>query len=183
MKRVSAILVSLILALPAPGWAICRSYSANYTDGAFTYTYICESSFEAPRYIVVRNITESADVQVLEFAPREVGLICERYETQVSAHADCRQTRPLLGTTFQSQLGKFSIVPLDSDLGARFEAGAAFRHPESAGEAWMLGCAVERNERGDVTLWLGNDMHAMGECLIRLELDFANHPELLLRGQ
>ena len=172
-----------LLFLCAPGLveATCRNYEAQQTGGEFSFTYVCESSFGAPAYTIVRNITEGSDLQVLEFAPREVGLICERYETPSFERADCRQREPLAGNVFEGRLGPFVVSELGPSFSDQFEAEYIFRYPASPQQVGGDGCAVALRPSGAVDLWISDDLHALSECLIRLELDLINHPGLLLR--
>jgi len=171
--------------LPTSVEAGCREYMFETSESSFSYTYVCTSSFDNPSYVVVRNFTERDDLQVLEFAPREIGLICERYNGEVELRGGCRSLRSLFSYEVENRIGRFRVSELNTV--ARLEIEGILNHtdllfsfPTSVDFIKDESCAVAVTKSGDVNLWVASDLLSMSECLIYLEKGLAEHPRLLL---
>ena len=179
------LVTGILLLTPGVVYAGCREYSFESAAGSFSYTYICTSAFDTPRYTIIRNFTEADDLQVFEFAPREIGLICERYSSNVGMRGDCRMRKPVIGAVFETRIGSFRVHALDESGELAFSRslanGPLVAYPDNTELMKGASCAVTAGAGGNVDIWLGLDPLALSECLIHLEKGLSKHPGFFYR--
>ena len=161
------------LALPFSAQAYCRSY---IEDGSrLRYSYVCENTYAAPKYTIVRQYIGEDEQAFMEFAPKEAGILCSSGVFGGHSFRDCHSYTP---TAFAEEIdggiGPVSVYLLPGsmpELQAAYLAATLFAYPDLVEAVADQGCAVTISKERRMNIFFNVDNpEPLGECLLQFEL-------------
>jgi hypothetical protein len=173
----------LTFALSMQADAGCKSYIFN-RENSFSHHFSCTSSFMIPRYNIHRSVTEEADIEIFEFDAENSSFLCRRIDIFSAEDFHCFGGDVNHEMQFENSFGKFFILQRGKyhDFSSPEHSEVLlFRFP-SGFEQEQYGCHVEFFESGNVYVYFDRGVYQIGECLLRLELNFSDNPGFLLMG-
>lgn len=175
MFRGVEICVLVVIALiPPPALALCRSYIEDRVAAPLRYSFVCENTYAAPRYTIIRQYIGDKELAFFEFAPKEIALICSSGSFSGRDFADCHSFIPGdLPDFFDGGIGPVHLHPWSdtSELAFALEKSSRFRFPEDLALVGDIGCAVNVSENRALDLFfLAENPGSLAECLLRFEI-------------
>lgn len=170
-------------ALTAQAGAECRSYISN-RENSFSHHFSCTSSFIVPAYNIHRSVTDEADIEIFEFGAASLGLLCRRFDISSVEDVHCFGDNINVEMQFENSFGKFFILQrrkYGEFSSLEKSEVLLFKFPSDF-EQVQYGCHVEFFESGNVYVYFDRGVNQISECLLRLELNFSDNPNLLLMG-
>lgn len=157
-----------------PALALCRSYIEDSATAPLRYSFVCENTYAAPRYTIIRQYIGDNELAFFEFAPTEIGLICSSGSFSGKDFADCHSYIPgELPDFFDGGIGLVHLHPQPdiNELAFTLEMPPLFRFPKDVALVGDIGCAVNVSENRALDLFfLAENPGSLAECLLRFEI-------------
>lgn len=166
--------------------ATCRDYSRLQSDGFYTFSEICESSFPAVNFHSFTHTSPAFRLSFFSLEPQTLGAYCFEHTIFGGNYSGCSYHQlPLTKIfTFEDQSVQiFFGLDDNADLEIKQNYSVIFNHKVTSLSSEQIMCSIYLLTSGNVIAYSSLNISKLPTCFIELERFVSKSPLLLLKLQ